>query len=47
MKNWQIVFTFDKATFETASVVGATYTEALVNAMMQYPDAEITELLEV
>ena len=47
MKNWQIVFTADKKTFSEDVVQGATYTTALLNAMLKHPDTEIVELVEV
>ena len=47
MKKWEILFTYDKVTFTTDVVEGTTYTEALLNAMLKYPDAEIVGLAEV
>lgn len=47
MKNWKIVFTFDNETFETAQIEGKTYTDAMVNAMVKYPKAIITEVKEI
>ena len=47
MKKWEILFTYDKATFTTDVVEGTTYTGALLNAMLKYPEAEIVGLAEV
>ena len=47
MKKWEILFNFDKEVFVKGEVEGETYTNALLNAMIKYPGAEITGLAEV
>ena len=47
MRKWEILFTYDKEVFSKDVVEGATYTKALLNAMIKYPGAEIVGIGEV
>lgn len=46
MKKWSVTYTLDKVTFVSDEVSGANYTDAYVNAMIEHPDAIITDLRE-
>ena len=47
MKNWLITYTLDKVRSEIAVVKARTYTMALVQFLIEHPNAEYTAIFEV
>lgn len=47
MRTWKVIYTFDKEYFEEIIVIASTYTKALLEFVIRYPNAEYKEIAEV